>query len=239
MNTRRLARVFWLLPLFLFPGHLVWAQTGGVVIDPVLPDEELTIPEPADAGMFPIPPVIDRPIGEDEGDRLFVSSFELKGVIDRSEMGIDQGELSAILEQARMEAQGLSEVGEDGFTDAERMEIASFMRAVVNDPDWDNKLSDYEALVDKLREEKVQREAGMTIGQIQNVANTVTEFYRRAGFVLAQAYIPAQEVADGVVAIEVIEGTLGSVLAEGNKRFSDKLLAAMRQQFGGHAVKKA
>ncbi|MFQ6006148.1 MAG: ShlB/FhaC/HecB family hemolysin secretion/activation protein, partial [Woeseia sp.] len=43
---------------------------------------------------------------------------------------------------------------------------------------------------------------------------------------LAQAFIPAQEVTEGVITIEVVEGTLTSVLAENNKSFSDKLLAA-------------
>ena len=84
------------------------------------------------------------------------------------------------------------------------------MRAVVEDPDWDNRLDDYEALVDKLREERLDREVGMTIGQMQEVANAVTQYYRNAGFILAQAYIPAQDVASGVVVIEVIEGTLGN-----------------------------
>ena len=100
------------------------------------------------------------------------------------------------------------------------------MRAVVDDPEWDNQLTDYEVLVDRLREERLDRDTGMTIGQMQEVANAVTQYYRDAGFILAQAFIPAQEVADGEVTIEVLEGTLGSVLAEGNKNFSDEVLAA-------------
>ena len=100
------------------------------------------------------------------------------------------------------------------------------MRAVVDDPEWDNQLADYEVLVDRLREERLDRDTGMTIGQMQEVANAVTQYYRDAGFILAQAFIPAQEVADGEVTIEVLEGTLGSVLAEGNKNFSDEVLAA-------------
>jgi hemolysin activation/secretion protein len=44
----------------------------------------------------------------------------------------------------------------------------------------------------------------MTIGQMQEVANAVTQYYRNAGFILAQAFIPAQEVSANTVTIEVI-----------------------------------
>ena len=99
------------------------------------------------------------------------------------------------------------------------------MHNVVADPDLDMQFEDYEALVDKLRAIKEQRDAGMTIGSMQEIAAAVTQYYRSAGFVLAQAFIPAQEVADGIVVIEVLEGTLGNVLMEGNEKYSSKLLA--------------
>ena len=66
----------------------------------------------------------------------------------------------------------------------------------------------------------------MTIGQIQEVAAAVTERYRGAGFILAQAFVPAQEVDDGVVTIEVFEGNLGAVIFQGNEVYRDAVLAA-------------
>ena len=152
---------------------------------PVLPDE-----------LFPIPPVIDRPLGVEDGERLFVAKFLLKGTVDRPDQGILEAELKKMLEESRVVTQGLDKVGPDGFTGEERQEIASFMRAVVDDPEWDNQLADYEVLVDRLREERLDRDTGMTIGQMQEVANAVTQYYRNAGFILAQAFIPAQEVAE-------------------------------------------
>jgi hemolysin activation/secretion protein len=199
------------------------ATPGGAL--PTLPKR--VIPPAAEgAPIFPIPPAIDRPLGVEEGERLYVNQFLLKGVTDRPEQGIVVADIEKVIEEARVQAQGLSEVGEDGFTETEREEIATFMRAVVSDPDWDNRLADYEMLVDRLRQVKLERETGMTIGQMQEVANAVTQYYRNAGFILAQAFIPAQEVSANTVTIEVIEGTLGSVLAEGNETFSDALLAA-------------
>ena len=199
------------------------ATPGGAL--PEIPDTDLSPPITPDE-LFPIPPVIDRPLGVDEGDRLFVSKFVLKGSVDRPDQGIVEQELKDMVEESRILTQGLDEVGPDGFTSEERMEISGFMRAVVEDPDWDNRLADYELLVDRLREEHLERDTGMTIGQLQEVANAVTQYYRDAGFILAQAFIPAQEVADGTVTIEVLEGTLGNVLAESNEKFPDEVLAA-------------
>jgi hemolysin activation/secretion protein len=200
------------------------ATPGGA--RPELPVElppESRLEDPAAA--FPIPPSVDRPLDVEEGDRLFIKKFTLKGAVDRLEAGIDTAELSQIIEELRVERQGLNKVGEDGFTAPERAQISDFMGKVVNDPDLEMSFEEYEALVDQLRAIKAERDAGMTIGQMQQIAATVTEYYRSAGYVLAQAFIPAQEVVDGVVEIEVLEGTLGNVLVEGNKRYKYELLA--------------
>jgi hemolysin activation/secretion protein len=61
---------------------------------------------------------------------------------------------------------------------------------------------------------------------MQQIANAVTEYYRSAGYVLAQAFIPAQEVENGQVQIAVLEGTLGNVLVEGNEKYSSDVLAS-------------
>jgi hemolysin activation/secretion protein len=177
------------------------------------------------AAAFPIPPSVDRPLDVEEGDRLFVKKFTFKGVVDHLEAGVDSAELSQIIEDLRVERQGLNKVGEDGFTEPERAQISDFMGKVVSDPDLEMNFEEYEALVDQLRAIKAERDAGMTIGQMQQIAATVTEYYRSAGYVLAQAFIPAQEVVDGVVEVEVLEGTLGNVLVEGNKRYKYELLA--------------
>ncbi len=192
-----------------------------------LPEQPARLPAaaPAPAVTFPIPPTVDRPLEVEEGERLFVTRFELKGAAEHPEQGIDLEELSQLIEDLRVDRQGLNKIDEDGFTAEEKAQITEFMRRVVDDPQLDMSFADYEALVDKLREEKARREAGMTIGQMQQIAAAVTEYYRSAGFILAQAFIPAQEVEGGVVTIEVQEGRLGNVLVEGNKRYSDAILA--------------
>jgi len=217
-----------LVPL-LIPASTAHAQApAGASPGAALP--KVTPPPPTEdiltAPAFPIPPPVERPLDEEEGQRLFVKSFLIKGVIDRPETGIDAKELGDLIEELRVQRQGLDKIDDNGFSTEEKAEIATFMKEVVRNADLDYLGPEYEALVDRLRELKEERDAGMTVGQMQQIASAATEYYRSAGYVLAQAFIPAQEVEDGVVRIDVLEGTLGNVLVEGNKAYSADLLAS-------------
>ncbi len=177
------------------------------------------------APLFPIPSAVERPLEEEEGERLFVNKFNLTGITATLKNGIDEKQLAALVEELRIQRQGLDKIDEEGFTEEDRREIAAFMREVITNPDLDYMGPEYEALIDRLREAKEERDSGMTVGQMQQVANAITEYYRSAGYILAQAYIPAQEVDDGVVQIAILEGNLGNVLVEGNKQYSTEVLA--------------
>ena len=198
------------------------ATPGGAL--PSLPDEPL--PGLLDDAAFPIPPSAERPFGPEDGDRIFVNAFELSGVLDRPETGVTLEELEKLIEQVRIESQGLNVVGADGFTEDERKEVMEFFKRVVALQEFDDFLyEDYNDLVTRLREERLTRRAGLTIGQLQQVADRVTKYYKDKGFLLAQAFIPAQEVEDGKVLIEVVEGRLGNVLAQGNEGYSAEILS--------------
>ncbi len=214
-------------PALPLPPALPPAATPGGALEGALPgpltDDGLA--PLLDTGKFPIPPVIDRPLDPGEGDRVFINKFVLKGGRDRPQFGIKLDELDGLLENLRAERQGLNEEGEDGFTESEKGEIAQFMRTVIDSDDLDMQIENYQVLVDKLRLDRLKRRAGLTIGQLQEVANVVTEHYRKAGFILATAFIPAQEIDEGVVVIEVLEGKLGNVLAQGNEGYDMEMLA--------------
>ncbi len=64
------------------------------------------------------------------------------------------------------------------------------------------------ALVEQKRQAAPQ---GMTIGQIQLVADEITTYYRRQGLILAKAYVGAQTVENGVITLTVLEGQLGNI----------------------------
>ena len=56
--------------------------------------------------------------------------------------------------------------------------------------------------------------AAVTLVDLEAIASRVTEKYRAEGYVVAQAVVPVQELAGGVVEISVVEGTLGKVKIE-------------------------
>lgn len=185
--------------------------------------------------VFEIPPVFDRPLGVDEGARIFVRSFRLVGIVDDPEAGISRAEvealaqarfdeLMALLEKLRIERQQQENVDEYGFTPEEQQRILEFMQGVVSELSPDRQQQEYQRFIDQLRVEKLQRDQGMTLGQLQQLADEVTRYYRARGFFLARAVIPAQEVVNGVVTVRVLEGRLGEARVEGNERYSSRII---------------
>ncbi|TAN45701.1 MAG: hypothetical protein EPN22_01550 [Nitrospirae bacterium] len=48
----------------------------------------------------------------------------------------------------------------------------------------------------------------LTFAEIQAVADLITAQYREAGYILANAFVPAQDIKDGVVTIKIISAVL-------------------------------
>ncbi len=65
----------------------------------------------------------------------------------------------------------------------------------------------------------------LTLLDIYEAADKVTDFYVRQGYTLASVNVPAQKVADGVVYLEVQEGRVGEIKAEGGRRYTAEHLA--------------
>lgn len=51
----------------------------------------------------------------------------------------------------------------------------------------------------------------VTLQTLYDMADRITQRYRQDGFLVARAYLPAQEIKDGVVTIAVLEGQYGQV----------------------------
>lgn len=61
----------------------------------------------------------------------------------------------------------------------------------------------------------------LSLADLQAMAGRITEHYRRNGYFVAQAYLPAQEIRDGVVTIAVSEGRLGKVQLRNQSNLRD------------------
>lgn len=60
-----------------------------------------------------------------------------------------------------------------------------------------------------------------TLGGLRALASAVSAHYRGLGFFLAQAYLPAQDVTDGVVRFTVVEGQYGQIQLRNRSGLSD------------------
>ncbi|MBV8158517.1 MAG: ShlB/FhaC/HecB family hemolysin secretion/activation protein [Dyella sp.] len=81
--------------------------------------------------------------------------------------------------------------------------------------------------------------AELTLAQMEQVADAITQRYRANGFIVAQAYLPAQSVgSDQVVEIQVLEGRIGKVVVQGAKRYRAQIIAAPAEHLKGQALQK-
>ena len=208
------------------------AQPGGA--QPVMPPP--TIPIPENNVDLSVPPVYERPLGAEEGERVFVKRFVITGVVGDRRAGIDPAEIQKqvdevfasaqkIAEQQRLGKENLEQQGPEGFTPEEQDKIIKFMQGAVKTQSPDEQQKAYQAFIQQLMLERLQRLQGLTIGQLQSVADSITKYYHDKGYFLARAVIPAQEIKDGVVNIRVLEGRLEKVQTSGNKMYSDSVLA--------------
>jgi hemolysin activation/secretion protein len=61
-----------------------------------------------------------------------------------------------------------------------------------------------------------------TFAELDAGAARISAYYRERGYVVARAYLPAQDIKDGIVAINVMEGIIGQLNINNQSRVSDK-----------------
>jgi hemolysin activation/secretion protein len=63
----------------------------------------------------------------------------------------------------------------------------------------------------------------LSLSDLRQLAGRIAAYYNRRGYFLAQAYLPAQDIKDGVVTISVIEGRYGRVVLRNHTNLSNGL----------------
>ncbi|HMJ93470.1 MAG TPA: ShlB/FhaC/HecB family hemolysin secretion/activation protein [Allosphingosinicella sp.] len=61
----------------------------------------------------------------------------------------------------------------------------------------------------------------MSLSDLRAAAARIADFYNERGYILAQAYLPAQDIKDGIVTIAVVEGRYGKVDLRNGSHLSD------------------
>ena len=194
------------------------------------------LPPPTSNLQINVPPVAERPLQASQGARVIVRKFVITGVIgDRTagivpqdiQAAVDQrfAQLQQLVEQQRERMQHQQTSGPEGFTPAEQEKIKKFMQDLPKAQSPAEQQKAYQQFIQQLELERQQQVHGLTVGQLQEIADVITRYYHERGYFLARAVIPAQEVNDGVVQIRVLEGRLEKVVPNGNHRYSNAVLS--------------
>lgn len=167
-----------------------------------------------------IPSVRDRDPNPDAGPRLNVREFRIQGLVEFPSLGISRDEIIKKVESIRFDLMGEGKLLESGYTLEELGEVSDLI-AEIESETRDRHVTPVELqrLVFLIREQRRRR--GITLGMIESVADTITQYYRERGFILAKAYIPEQHVRDGVVTLTLLLGELGDVKVHNNNKYSE------------------
>ena len=64
----------------------------------------------------------------------------------------------------------------------------------------------------------------LTLSEINQIADEITASYRSQGYILVYAFIPEQEIKEGVLEIGMIEGKIGTITVTGNESYSSNFI---------------
>lgn len=64
----------------------------------------------------------------------------------------------------------------------------------------------------------------ITVAELQGIVQNITNYYRNSGYILSRAVLPPQHVANGLVQIQVIEGSIASVRVQGKPKGAKDLI---------------
>lgn len=182
-----------------------------------------------------IPPVAERNPDPTAGTRIWVHEFSLKDIPVFPDDGITREGVASLVEQLRYDSMRLKEHVGLGYQRQDLVDIAQILNNIESRGMFAEVTpTDMEPLMDIVAEQRLKR--GLTQGQLEEVAQAVTRYYRERGYILARAYIPAQEVAGGIVELRVLEGRLDSVQVQGEHRTDDALLTGPFTELVGGPV---
>jgi hemolysin activation/secretion protein len=78
----------------------------------------------------------------------------------------------------------------------------------------------------------------LSISEIHNIARLITRHYQQNGYFASYAYVPAQEISDGVIRINVLEGNLGQIEISGDNDISQKTIKNFIQTISPGSILK-
>ncbi len=170
-----------------------------------------------------IPSVRERDPDPQAGPRLNVTEFRVQGLVEYPELGITREEIIKQVEAIRFDLMDEGELLDSGYTIEELAEISDLIAQIEEETEEEHVGPlEVQRLVFLIREQR--RKRGITLGMIETVADTVTNYYRERGFILAKAYIPEQRVRDGIVNLTLLLGVTGEVAVNNNNKYRTRTI---------------
>ena len=130
---------------------------------------------------------------------LFLNNFYLKAVPNSGTLLNFENELNKFNKLPKIIPDESNFINGEPVQNGERLLVKGF-RLVGKK----NGISDQEIL--EILKEQINKE--LTFSEIQLIAKKVQDFFRNKGYFLAQAFIPEQEVKEGIIEIFITEGKL-------------------------------
>lgn len=112
-----------------------------------------------------------------------------------------------VTDQTTVRVNSLRITGAQGFTQAVLLEASGFKQPAV-----------------------------MSLADLNALAERVTDYYHAQGYFVAQAYLPAQDIKDGVVTLAVLEGRYGAVSIRNESRLKDSVAMGLMEPAPNDAV---
>ena len=173
-----------------------------------------------------IPGVKDRDPDPTAGPRLAVKEFRVQGLVEYPELGITREAINKLVDKIRFDLMAEDKLLDSGYTLEELGGLSDLLVDIEEDTVKRHVTPiEVQKLVWLIRDQRMKR--GITLGQIESIADKITKFYRERGFILAKAYIPKQEVRDGIVTLTLLLGILGSVEVHNNDIYDASTLKSV------------
>ena len=176
-------------------------------------------------GAVRIAPVSERNPNPLASPRLQVTHTSIRDFV--AYPGIERASLEQLMSDTLAAIRARNAQGTHGFTNQELQEVGRFLNALGVHAEQPLSAADAADLQGLIAEQKRRR--GVSVVELEEVAAAVQAHYRSAGYLLAVAYVPSQQVEAGEVELAVLPGLLGEVVVTGAEadlvagRFQDAL----------------
>ncbi|GAB2199266.1 ShlB/FhaC/HecB family hemolysin secretion/activation protein [Sessilibacter sp. MAH4] len=171
----------------------------------------------------------------DEELRINVKQIQFDRIPSFPELGITEEEILSKVEEWRSELMREEQQGDHGFTADELNSLGNYLASVeaLSRP-GNLRGENLDGLIELLREQRSKR--GISLTGLNEIARRLQNYYQSHGLFLAQVYLPAQDVNNGVVKLAILEGVQGDIVTEGAKKYSTALLEKPFEKNNGQKV---